>query len=92
MICFARRISAKDAAEIGMISSVADNSWDMIHSAVEEVKQLGGKIPKIPEGKISIPDIQLPITRWQANLLSARLSVLVKIIMMWRQQSSDRGA
>jgi enoyl-CoA hydratase / 3-hydroxyacyl-CoA dehydrogenase len=82
MICFARRISAKEAVEIGMISSVAENYWDMIRAAVEKVKQLGGKIPKIPEGKISIPDIQLPDHPVAGKLALSKeaLSVLVKII------------
>jgi enoyl-CoA hydratase / 3-hydroxyacyl-CoA dehydrogenase len=82
MICFARRISAKEAAEIGMVSSLAENYWDMIRSAVEEVKRLEGKIPRIPDGKVSIPDIQLPDHPVAGKLALSKqaLSVLVKII------------
>jgi enoyl-CoA hydratase/3-hydroxyacyl-CoA dehydrogenase len=82
MICFAKRISAKEAAEIGMVSTIAENYWDMISSAVEEVKRLGGKIPRIPDGEVSIPDIRLPDHPVAGKLVLSKqaLSVLVKII------------
>ncbi len=82
MICLAKRIYAKEAAEIGMVSALAENYWEMIRSAVEEVKRLGGNIPKIPEGKVSIPDIQLPDHPVAGKLALSKeaLLVLVKII------------
>jgi enoyl-CoA hydratase/3-hydroxyacyl-CoA dehydrogenase len=82
MICFARRISAKEAAEIGMVSAIAENYWDMISFAVEEVKRLGRKIPRVADGEVSIPDIQLPDHPVAGKLALSRqaLSVLVKII------------
>ena len=82
MICFAKRISAKEAAEIGMVSAIAENYWDMIRSAVEQVKRLVGNIPKIPEGKVSVPDLQFPDRPVAGKLVLSKeaLSVLVKII------------
>jgi enoyl-CoA hydratase/3-hydroxyacyl-CoA dehydrogenase len=60
MICLARPINAKEALEIGMISKIVDNYPDLISAAIEEVKNLQGKIKKIPEGKVEIPEITIP--------------------------------
>jgi enoyl-CoA hydratase / 3-hydroxyacyl-CoA dehydrogenase len=60
MICVARPINAKEALEIGMVSKVVDTIPDLIAAAVEEVKSLQGKIRKIPDGKVEIPEFTLP--------------------------------
>jgi enoyl-CoA hydratase/3-hydroxyacyl-CoA dehydrogenase len=60
MICLARPIPAKEAAEVGLVKKLADDYAGMIEMAVEEVKNLQGKITRIPEGKVDLPEFQLP--------------------------------
>jgi enoyl-CoA hydratase/3-hydroxyacyl-CoA dehydrogenase len=60
MICFARRISAQEAADIGMVAKITDDYSEMINEAVREIKTLQGKIKRIPDGKIDIPEIDIP--------------------------------
>jgi len=60
MICLARPLRAKEAAEIGMVTRVADDFPALIAAALDEVNNLQGKIARIPEGKIEIPDIKIP--------------------------------
>jgi enoyl-CoA hydratase/3-hydroxyacyl-CoA dehydrogenase len=60
MICLARPINAKEALEIGMISKIVDSYTDLIKAAVEEVGNLQGKIKKIPDGKVEIPELVIP--------------------------------
>lgn len=60
MICLAKPIQAKEAMEIGMVATVASEYNELIGHAVQEVKRIQGNLPKIPEGKVKIPEIQLP--------------------------------
>jgi enoyl-CoA hydratase/3-hydroxyacyl-CoA dehydrogenase len=60
MICQARPINAKEALEIGMISKIVDTYPDLISAAVEEVGNLQGKIKRIPDGKVEIPEFSIP--------------------------------
>jgi enoyl-CoA hydratase/3-hydroxyacyl-CoA dehydrogenase len=60
MLCLGRRISAKEAAEIGMVSNIVEGYSELIDSAVKEVERLAGNLPRIQEGPISLPEIKLP--------------------------------
>jgi len=60
MICLARPLRAKEAAEIGMVTRVADDFPALTAAALDEDNNLQGKIARIPEGKIEIPDIKIP--------------------------------
>ena len=60
MICFGKPLSAKDAADIGMIAKLADNHQDLIKAAIDEVNNLQGKVMGIPEGKVDIPELTIP--------------------------------
>ncbi|MBI5443012.1 MAG: enoyl-CoA hydratase/isomerase family protein [Deltaproteobacteria bacterium] len=60
MICLARPLSAKEASEIGMVSRVAEGYPELIRAAVDEVKHLQGRIQRIPDGKVEIPEFELP--------------------------------
>ncbi len=60
MLCLARSINAKEALDIGMISRSTDTYLNLIKVAVEQVKALEGKIKRIPDGKIDIPEIKIP--------------------------------
>ena len=60
MICFGRPIKAKDAAEIGMVTRIVDDYSELIKAAVEEVKNLQGKVKRISDAKMDIPEITIP--------------------------------
>ncbi len=69
MLCFAKPINAKEAADIGMVSKLADSYYEMIQEAVKEVNRLEGKIKRIPDGKIEIPGIEFPENPWLVNFV-----------------------
>jgi enoyl-CoA hydratase/3-hydroxyacyl-CoA dehydrogenase len=60
MICLGKPIRVKEAQEIGMISKVAESYSDLIRKAVDEVKNLQGNVPRIPQGEIDIPELSVP--------------------------------
>ena len=60
MICLGRPIKAKEALEMGMVSTIADNYYDLIGEAIKEAKNMQGKVKRIPERKVAIPDISIP--------------------------------
>jgi enoyl-CoA hydratase/3-hydroxyacyl-CoA dehydrogenase len=60
MICLGRRITAKEAADIGMVKKIVDEYADVIDEAIQEVYNLQGKVQRIPGGKVEIPEITIP--------------------------------
>jgi enoyl-CoA hydratase/3-hydroxyacyl-CoA dehydrogenase len=56
MICLARPIKAKEAMDIGMVSKLYEDYAGLIRGAVDLVIQLDGKIPRIPDGKLDLPE------------------------------------
>ena len=82
MICLARRVSAQEAADIGMVAKVVENYSQMIQGAVEEVKNLQGKIPRIPDGSVDIPEITIPEPPMAGKLSLSKeaISVTMKTI------------
>jgi len=82
MNCLARRITAEEAADAGMVARIAETYPEMIRAAVEEVNRLQGNIPRIPEGAVSIPDIRLPDQPMAGKLALSReaLTILIKTI------------
>jgi enoyl-CoA hydratase / 3-hydroxyacyl-CoA dehydrogenase len=79
MICLARPLYAKEALEIGMISKVVDGYPEMIRAAVDEVKNLRGKIKRIPDGKIDIPEVKLSDTPVAGQLVLSREALAITI-------------
>ncbi len=75
MIRFGTRISAEKAMEIGVISRVADNYAELIASAVQEVKDLMGKIEYIPDGPVEIAEME-PVEKPMAGKLSLSKEVV----------------
>jgi enoyl-CoA hydratase/3-hydroxyacyl-CoA dehydrogenase len=84
MICLARRVSAQEAADIGMVTKVVENYSEMIQGAVEDVKNLQGKIPRIPEGSVDIPEITVPEPPMAGKLALSKeaISVTMKTIKL----------
>ncbi len=60
MICLGRPLKVKEAAEIDMVSQIVDDYASLISAAVETVNDLQGKISRIPEGKMDIPELSIP--------------------------------
>ena len=60
MICLGKPLTALEAAEIGMVSKLADDYIGLIKTAVAEVHQLQGRIKRIPEGKVDVPEVEIP--------------------------------
>jgi enoyl-CoA hydratase/3-hydroxyacyl-CoA dehydrogenase len=60
MICLGRPLKAVEAADINMVSQIVDDYPSLISAAVETVNDLQGKISPIPQGKIDIPEINIP--------------------------------
>jgi enoyl-CoA hydratase/3-hydroxyacyl-CoA dehydrogenase len=82
MICLARRVSVQEAADIGMVTKIAEDYSQMIQGAIEEVKNLQGKIPRIPEGSVDIPEITIPEPPMAGKLALSKeaISVMIKTI------------
>jgi enoyl-CoA hydratase/3-hydroxyacyl-CoA dehydrogenase len=60
MICLGRRLGVEEAADVGMVTHIADDYATLISAAVETVNNLQGKIDRIPEGKVEIPQFKIP--------------------------------
>ncbi len=60
MICVGRPLKAAEAAEINMVSQIVDDFPSLISAAVEAVNNLQGNISRIPEGKIDLPEVNIP--------------------------------
>ena len=58
MIRFGKRLSAEEALEIGIISHLANDYAELITSAVQEVKNLVGKVEHIPDGPVEIAEVE----------------------------------
>jgi len=72
MICLAKPLSAKEALDIGMVSQLVDDYPTLIRTAVEEVKNLQGKIKRIPDGKVDIPEFSIPEPPMAGKLVLSR--------------------
>jgi enoyl-CoA hydratase/3-hydroxyacyl-CoA dehydrogenase len=60
MICLGRPLKAVEAADINIVSQIVDDYPSLISAAVETVNDLQGKLSPIPQGKIDIPEINIP--------------------------------
>jgi enoyl-CoA hydratase/3-hydroxyacyl-CoA dehydrogenase len=82
MICLARRITVQEAFDIGMVGRIADDYEEMIRDAVEEVHALQGKIQRIPDGPVAIPEITIPDEPKAGKLPLSReaVSIIAKTI------------
>ncbi|MBN2123327.1 MAG: 3-hydroxyacyl-CoA dehydrogenase/enoyl-CoA hydratase family protein, partial [Deltaproteobacteria bacterium] len=55
-----RSVTAAEAEEVGMVIRVVEDYGDLIRAAVEEVHHLEGKIRRIPDGRVEIPEVSIP--------------------------------
>ncbi|MBW1730429.1 MAG: 3-hydroxyacyl-CoA dehydrogenase/enoyl-CoA hydratase family protein [Deltaproteobacteria bacterium] len=75
MLCLARPIDAAKALELGIVEKVADSYGELISVAVERAKSLSENIPRIPDGKVEIPEIKLPDRPMAGNLALSKEAV-----------------
>jgi len=82
MICLARRITVQEALDIGMVGRIADDYAEMIRMAVEEVHALQGKIRRISDRPVAIPEIIIPEEPKAGKLPLSReaVSIIAKTI------------
>ena len=94
MICLARPVGSEEAAGIGMVSRIADDYPSLIAAAIDEVNRLQGKITRIVEGKIQIPDIEVPAEPKAGKQVLSKeaVSITVKTIQAGAAAESLRNA
>lgn len=82
MLSLARPISAQEAADIGMVSRLVDSYYEVIQAAIKEVNDLQGKVKRIPDGKVDIPEITISEEPMAGKLPLSReaISIVVKTI------------
>ncbi|MBT8364316.1 MAG: 3-hydroxyacyl-CoA dehydrogenase/enoyl-CoA hydratase family protein, partial [Deltaproteobacteria bacterium] len=57
---FGKPLTAKDAAEIGMGAELANDHHNLIKAAIKQIDSLQGNVTRIPQGKVDIPEINIP--------------------------------
>jgi enoyl-CoA hydratase/3-hydroxyacyl-CoA dehydrogenase len=82
MICLGRPLKAQEAADIGMLTEIVDDYPSLISAAIKAVNDLKGKATRIPEGKVAIPQINIPDEPRAGNqaLSKEAVSLTVKVI------------
>jgi enoyl-CoA hydratase/3-hydroxyacyl-CoA dehydrogenase len=82
MICLGRPLRVQEAADVGMVTQIADDYTALISAAIEAVNQLQGKEARIPDGKVEIPEFKIseePKSGKQA-LSKEAVSLTVKVV------------
>jgi enoyl-CoA hydratase/3-hydroxyacyl-CoA dehydrogenase len=77
MICLARPMAAQQAAEIGVITRIANDIPTLFSFAIREVDLLQAKIPRISDGKIDIPAIKVPVEPQAGQQLLSKEAVRI---------------
>jgi enoyl-CoA hydratase/carnithine racemase len=60
MIGKSERLTVQEALEIGIVKKIVKTFPELIDAAIAEVNNLQGKIPRIPEGPVDIPQFVVP--------------------------------
>jgi enoyl-CoA hydratase/3-hydroxyacyl-CoA dehydrogenase len=92
MLCLARPINVEEAAEIGMVSKVANSYYEMIEEAIKEVNNLTGKIRRIPDGKVNIPKMEMPERPMAGKLALSKESISIIIKTVEKGAQAERFA
>jgi len=77
MICFGKPLTAKDAAEIGMVAELANDHHNLIKAAIKQIDSLQGNVTRIPQGKVDIPEINIPHQPTAGKLLLSKEAVTI---------------
>jgi enoyl-CoA hydratase/3-hydroxyacyl-CoA dehydrogenase len=77
MICFGKPLTAREAAEIGMVAELANNHQRLFQAALEEIDKLQGKVARIPDGRVDIPEISIPEAPMAGRQLLSKEAVAI---------------
>ena len=58
MVRFARRLTAEEAYELGMVSKLVEDYPELVKEAVATVRELKGRVERIPEGPVEIAELK----------------------------------
>jgi len=82
MIGESKRLTAKEALDIGMFTTLTDDYRDMIKAAMDEVNRLVGDIPRIPDASVDIPEFTVAESPMAGKLPLSKeaLSIAARVI------------
>ena len=82
MIGQAKRLTCKEADELGMIAKVTNDYKGMIQASIGEVNRLVGNVPRITDHPVSIPEFTVPDKPMAGDLPLSReaLEIVGKVI------------
>jgi enoyl-CoA hydratase/3-hydroxyacyl-CoA dehydrogenase len=89
MICFAKEITAQEAADIGMIKLIKGDYIDMIEAAVDEVHKLHGKRAEISDHAVDLPEITVPDEPMAGNIPLSKEALSITIKTIERAAAAD---
>ena len=94
MLCLGKSVRAQEAVDIGMVKKISDSYYELIQEAIREVNDLQGKIKRIHDGKVDIPEIKLPEQPVAGKLALSEeaISVMMKTIKNAAAASSFEDA
>jgi len=59
MLRVANRLTAKNAQDLAIVASLADDYYSLVQTAVEEVRRMEGAVERIPDAPVKIPDLSV---------------------------------
>ncbi len=90
MLSQGKRISASEAKQIGVVKSLHESYRDLVDGAIQEVNHLQGSIPGIADGKIDIPELDVPEPPMAGNLTLSREAVSLIASTIKQGASAER--
>ncbi len=94
MVTEAERLTSLEAEDLGIVKAVTDGYLDMIKTAVAEVHRLNGRIPRIPDGPVNMPEFVPSHTPMAGDLPLSKeaVGILAKVINEGARAQSFRMA
>jgi enoyl-CoA hydratase/carnithine racemase len=82
MIGEAKRLTIKEAQEIGIVAKVTNGYIEMIDAAIAEVNRLVGQVPRISDSPVQITEFMVPENPFAGKMSLSReaLSIVAKVI------------
>jgi 3-hydroxyacyl-CoA dehydrogenase/enoyl-CoA hydratase/carnithine racemase len=82
MIGEAKRLTVKEAKEIGIVKQVTNGYIEMIAAAIAEVERLVGKVPRISAAPVKIAEFKVPEHPASGKLALSReaLSIVARVV------------
>jgi enoyl-CoA hydratase/3-hydroxyacyl-CoA dehydrogenase len=77
MICLGKPLTAKAAAEAGVVAETVQDFPALMAAAIQQVNALQDNIPRISEGKIGIPDVEVPAEPKAGNQALSKEAVAI---------------